>query len=284
MTTPTHHHVIMMRLGSCTIIHSAEATVTRFCDGRELRGDHAIQPEQLSTAADYQMQPHTMNRGHDLTHSLLAAILGLQASPTLEATAKGERYPDWWREERAVLALQGWAEALGIDIVDVARTMALRLQREDEPVSTEVHPLGPDELKWWAGADEEWFHVGPCDTREQAIQEADDSDYTFEDGGKVKTCVAQASQARLNLARRFDARRFLDRVAESNEDMLSEYGEDCPIADLSDEHVADLQDRVRRAIWGWQKDHALELRYSTFADSYKTEVVDIRDMSPEDGQ
>lgn len=66
-----------------------------------------------------------MNRTHDLAHTILAAALGLPASPTLSAMAGGRKHwPYWWREEQAVLALQGYAAAAGVDLEEVAARMS----------------------------------------------------------------------------------------------------------------------------------------------------------------
>lgn len=62
-----------------------------------------------------------MNREHDLTHSLLARALGLPHSPTLHDVAHGRAASDLHAiEEEAVLALQRFARAAGVDLVATA--------------------------------------------------------------------------------------------------------------------------------------------------------------------
>lgn len=113
------------RIGATTVHHEADRTVTVFDGGGEVRGDHASQPGQDETAARYGLSVEAMNRTHDLAHTILAAALGLPASPTLSAMAGGRKHwPHWWREEQAVLALQGYAAAAGVDLEQVAARLS----------------------------------------------------------------------------------------------------------------------------------------------------------------
>lgn len=112
------------KLASAVVAHGEDTTVTTFASGRQLVGDHKVQPGQSDTADQYNMSVEVMNRYHDLTHSVLAAVLGLPASPSLENTAHGRKHPDWWIEERAVLALQAYAAAFGVDMATVAQRVA----------------------------------------------------------------------------------------------------------------------------------------------------------------
>jgi hypothetical protein len=63
-----------------------------------------------------------MNRDHDLAHTLLAYFLGMPCSPALRDVAMGVAANDvHWLEEEAVLSLQKFARAMGIDLVLIAR-------------------------------------------------------------------------------------------------------------------------------------------------------------------
>lgn len=111
----------MIRLGNVTVEVTDEQTVTTFENGAQLVAHHAEQPGQDKTAQEYGLTVEQMNRTHDLAHSLLAHWLGLPASPTLQAVAEQRRDPNWWIEERAVLALQSFAAAVGVDLVERAK-------------------------------------------------------------------------------------------------------------------------------------------------------------------
>lgn len=131
--------------------HHKERTVTVFNDGASLSGgatltgEHAVSPDQEITAAEYGMDPVFMNETHDLTHSLLAAVLGLPESPSLASTARKKFLRDYWIEERAVLALQAYAAWRGVDLLKVARRVELMswLDARRELDGSELDPLGP---------------------------------------------------------------------------------------------------------------------------------------------
>jgi hypothetical protein len=61
-----------------------------------------------------------LSREHELTHHLLAHWLGLAASPTLAAVARGTTDAHWRLEEAAVLAVQAFARAKGLSLVEIA--------------------------------------------------------------------------------------------------------------------------------------------------------------------
>ena len=104
-------------LGDVTVDMGDAYTVTTFPDGLQLVAMHSEQPGQAETAARLGYpNADAMNREHDAFHSLLAHWLGLPCSPTLHAAASGRRYPHWREEEDAVLAVQRFALAAGIDI------------------------------------------------------------------------------------------------------------------------------------------------------------------------
>jgi hypothetical protein len=107
-------------LGAVSIECDEAFTVTRFGDGRSVVADHAEQPGQAATAADMGISVEEMNRGHDLTHSLLAFWLGLPHSPTLHGVATGHHYEHHAIEEAAVLAVQLWAKVAGVDLIKTA--------------------------------------------------------------------------------------------------------------------------------------------------------------------
>lgn len=108
------------RIGAATIHHGGGQTVTMLSDGSEVRADWRIQPGQEQTAAQYGIPVEDMNRHHDLAHAILAHVLDLPQSPTLAGVASGEYWPEWAKEERAVLSLCSYAAAAGVDLEQVA--------------------------------------------------------------------------------------------------------------------------------------------------------------------
>jgi hypothetical protein len=116
----------MIRLGNVTVEIRDGYTLTTFADGTRLHALHAEQDGQRETALDLGYSTAwEMNVVHDLAHSLLARWLDLPHSPTLHAVARGMDTPAevWRREEEAVLALQAYAKAVGVDLVAIARRM-----------------------------------------------------------------------------------------------------------------------------------------------------------------
>ena len=77
------------RLGATVVEIHPGYTVTRSADGREVHAHHREQRGQAGLASDlcYGGDVEALNN-HDLTHSLLAAFLGLPHSLTLAAVAR----------------------------------------------------------------------------------------------------------------------------------------------------------------------------------------------------
>jgi hypothetical protein len=98
-------------------------TITRFPDGTCCFADHAEQPGQRETAQRIGYAfAEDMNRDHDMAHSLLAFFLGLPHSPTLKDVSENRPASEiHYIEEQAILSLQAYANAMGIDLFDVAR-------------------------------------------------------------------------------------------------------------------------------------------------------------------
>ena len=114
-----------MCLGAVKVEIRDGYTLTTFPDGKTVNALHAEQPGQRETAGRLGFATAwEMNVSHDLAHSMLARWLGLPHSPTLHAVAHGDKAPKVWRrEEQAVLALQAYAKALGVDLVKLAKEM-----------------------------------------------------------------------------------------------------------------------------------------------------------------
>ncbi len=110
-----------IKFGSTEVRVTEKVTHTRFSDGAGLYASHLGQPgqEELARSLGYS-DATAMNRHHDLTHSLLAHWLGLPHSPTLRGIADKNYWPHHKLEEAAVLAVQAYALAAGIDLIKVA--------------------------------------------------------------------------------------------------------------------------------------------------------------------
>jgi hypothetical protein len=97
-------------------------TVTTLADGSKVPAQHAEQPGQAELAAAHGYDSATeLNRDHDLAHSLLSHMIGLEASPTLAGVAAGKHFKYWQVEEAAVLALQAFCKVAGVDLMELAR-------------------------------------------------------------------------------------------------------------------------------------------------------------------
>jgi hypothetical protein len=111
------------RLGAVEIRWRPEGTLTRFPGGLTCLGFHRVQPGQREVAEDWGIGPaKRMNEEHDVTHSLLAYWLRLPYSPSLMGAAKQKRAEVHREEESAVLALQRYARALNLDLVQLAQS------------------------------------------------------------------------------------------------------------------------------------------------------------------
>lgn len=114
--------------GAAIALHDNGLTVTH-CGRNKVEALAQNEPEYRQRAIDlgYGADTARMSREHELGHSLLAHWLGLTISPTLYALMRGTMWPDWRREEAAVLGLQGYARAANVDL----EALATKLSRQD---------------------------------------------------------------------------------------------------------------------------------------------------------
>lgn len=119
--------MLLFRLGATEVELHDGYTVTRFPDGCEVHARHDQQPGQdrLARSLGY-ARAQDMNIHHDLAHTLLSTMLGLPHSITLRGVADNNHWPGHHLEEAAVLALQAFANAAGIDLVKVAEAHSRR--------------------------------------------------------------------------------------------------------------------------------------------------------------
>lgn len=119
---------MILHFGTVTVDVREGWTVTRLPDGSTVLADHSAQAGQQQTAEWLGYATATgMNREHDAAHSLLAHVLGLAYSPTLWDVAHDIQASDLHRiEEDAVLSLQRFAQAVGVDLIEAARRLGQR--------------------------------------------------------------------------------------------------------------------------------------------------------------
>jgi hypothetical protein len=109
--------------GEVTVTITEGLTMTRLPDGALVPAEHREQPGQTDIAEGLGYPTAlAMNEQHDLIHSWLAHVLGMEASPTLKGVASGKHYKHWREEENAVFAIAAYANAAGIDLMEVARS------------------------------------------------------------------------------------------------------------------------------------------------------------------
>lgn len=148
----------------------------------------------------------------------------------------------------------------------------------DQPENTPADTQWTGPWQWWAGANEEWMTIGPCDTRQQAIDEAVQDGFgeiQGEDGAwRNAFYVCEARQDPLRLANWIGADTALERA---DEDFANNYHlaeEDLgPWFEATAEQEADLCGRLRKACDEWQRDHNLRFHTPTFSASRNGEFI-----------
>lgn len=118
--------------GSAVEMHDDGLTVTVLPDGSTVtaRAEETDSYERRAHDLGYGSDTARMSRDHEIGHSLLADLLGLSCSPTLRGVSRGESWSYWREEEGAVLALQRYANAVGVDLVEIARERSASMVRQ----------------------------------------------------------------------------------------------------------------------------------------------------------
>ena len=141
--------------------------------------------------------------------------------------------------------------------------------------------------QWWAGTDEEWMTVGPCDTRDQVIAEATNDrlgEDLIDEKWMLGFHIVEARQDPLRLADWIGADRLLeyaeDNIADSDR-VAAEYDEG-PWFKATGEQEADLVKRVKAACDEWQAAHGLNFKSFTFSHTRNDEDVVVPHPDPAD--
>ena len=136
--------------------------------------------------------------------------------------------------------------------------------------------------QWWAGANDEWFTVGPCDTKEEAIHQAigDEVGLRF-DKSQDPPCwtqsfqVVEARQDPLKLSDWIDAERIIERANEAlaDSDRVSSEINDGPWFEAAVGQESDLIRRIKLACDEWQAAHGLVFHSNTFSHQRNSETI-----------
>ena len=116
--------MIILRLAQCAVVVTPLRVVTTLPDGSTVYGEPHDTAEYRRTAVNhgYGLDIARMNRTHELTHTMLAHWLGLPASPVFERISAGltEATDTTRLEEAAVLAIEQFANHMGVDLLEIA--------------------------------------------------------------------------------------------------------------------------------------------------------------------
>ena len=116
---------MIIKLAACSVHVTADQVETVLPGGQRVLGQPHDTASYARTAREhgYEGDVARLNRCHEVTHSLLAHVLGLSCSPVFRRVAGGDHEADdlTRAEEQAVLALETYANAIGVDLVEVAR-------------------------------------------------------------------------------------------------------------------------------------------------------------------
>ncbi|OJX99076.1 MAG: hypothetical protein BGP07_03150 [Rhizobiales bacterium 63-22] len=120
--------------------------------------------------------------------------------------------------------------------------------------------------KWYAGPDDEVFTIGPCDTREEAIEEA--QGYGYEGFHLV-----EAVKDDIRLADYIGADNILEEAEERAYDLCDPESSES-LFDVTGDQCADLTARLRKACDEWQEAHGLRFVPWAFTRTRNAEYIE----------
>ena len=162
------------------------------------------------------------------------------------------------------------------------------MSQDTTPTDIDTHPC-PSEWAWFASFDGgEHYEVGPCATRDQAIQEAIDGDQGFHthetDGLDYHDfTIAEATHCHIDLSKWFDAPNLdlwfdnISMIMDEDGCGANEDGQRHPLDEVTPELKNELLDRIQEAIRKWQSDNQIPLKSYWFDRIRAAAFVRVRD-------
>jgi hypothetical protein len=142
-----------------------------------------------------------------------------------------------------------------------------------------------DETKWfwWASTDEENYHIGPCNTRDEVIETAINDELGMDDvdGRWVsRFWITEAQQHPVMLSEFIDVDRMVECADEDffDSDLVGD-GQDAPFFKTTMDQDADLIARIKTACDEWQAAHNLVFKPWAFTAQRHGEWI-TRDCGP----
>lgn len=237
-------------------------------------------------------QRHTLNDDEAAT---LRALAAERDAAIAEAHATGHERASWKdRAEKAEAQLAGARDAALVEVkaavglvrVPVGSTApiwdamdAIEALRDKPAPGVTVREAN---WQWWAGDNDEWFTVGPCDTKEEAIQQAiEDEVGLWFDKSQDPPClmqafhVVEARQDQLKLSDWVDAEQIIERADEAlaDSDRVSCENGDGPWFEATPDQDVDLTRRIKLACDEWQTAHGLVFHSNTFSHQRNSETI-----------
>lgn len=136
---------------------------------------------------------------------------------------------------------------------------------------------------WWASDNDERYKIGPCATRQEAIDEAIsqgiftelDPEPPEHPNWRIAIHVVEADSpdmidVSINYYR---AARLLEDMEENEYEMWLDPDSDGLFADVTTAQKTDLAERLTKSFREWVTEHGLTLRYSAFQNTRNAEVV-----------
>lgn len=128
--------------------------------------------------------------------------------------------------------------------------------------------------QWWAGRDEEYFTVGPENTREAIIQAAT-NDFDGE-----PFCIVEAYKGPPSFDA-FDARDVIEQIDSCNEDRVDPDGDGTIfIGDLDKDQLMDLEDRLHKAVLAWVEANKIKTEVWSFDNMrHREDVTPVKETA-----
>lgn len=134
------------------------------------------------------------------------------------------------------------------DIAEHHRDLARRSVEEFAKLRFTFSQPSQLDWAWYAGDNEERYVIGPCDSREQALSEADDYDWDT-------VHIVEAAKEPVRLSSYFEVDALFEQVAEDSD--IGDPEGDAVGVGATEEQAKELQALVRAAIDEWQTRHKL---------------------------